>query len=214
MNQSENLNELAMALSKAQGEMENAKKDCSNPFFKSKYADLTSVWAACREPLTKNGLSVIQTMEDKEGKLTLVTTLLHASGQWMKSHLPILTQKPDAQSLGAAITYMRRFSLAALVGICPEDDDGNQASGRTVISPAQTRNISKEQFAVLSKKLDQVPVYKAQVKEWLNKQGIKDLMDVQEGMFEGIMKAAEKSLIALEQDLCDKTSKLLLGISA
>jgi hypothetical protein len=198
MNQSENLNELAMALSKAQGEMDNAKKDCNNPFFKSKYADLTSVWAACREPLTKNGLAVTQTMVDQEGKLILITMLLHASGQWIKSCLPVVSQKPDPQSLGAAITYMRRFSLSALVGICPEDDDGNAASGRTVITPVQPIKISSIQFGLLSKKLDLIPQYKTQVKEWLSKQGINDLMDTHQSMFEGIMKAADKALEAQE----------------
>ena len=193
MNQSDNINELALALAKAQGEMDNAKKDCNNPFFKSKYADLTSVWAACREPLTKHGLAVTQTMADQDGKLILITMLLHASGQWIKSCLPIIAQKPDAQALGAAITYMRRFSLSAMVGICPEDDDGNIASGRTVITPVQPTKISKEQFAMLSKKLDLVPQYKAQVKDWLSKQGINDLMDVHATMFDGIIKAADKA---------------------
>lgn len=193
MNQSDHINELAMALAKAQGEMDNAKKDCNNPFFKSKYADLTSVWAACREPLTKNGLAVTQTMSDQDGKLILITMLLHASGQWIKSCLPIIAQKPDAQALGAAITYMRRFSLSAMVGICPEDDDGNLASGKTVITPVQHAKINKEQFAILSKKLDLVPQYKAQVKEWLAKQGINDLMDTHASMFDGISKAADKA---------------------
>jgi hypothetical protein len=193
MNQSDNINELALALAKAQGEMDNAKKDCNNPFFKSKYADLTSVWAACREPLTKHGLAVTQTMADQDGKLILITMLLHASGQWIKSCLPIIAQKPDAQALGAAITYMRRFSLSAMVGICPEDDDGNIASGRTVITPVQPAKISKEQFTILSKKLDLVPQYKAQVKDWLSKQGINDLMDVHATMFDGIIKAADKA---------------------
>jgi len=203
MNQSDNINELALALAKAQGEMDNAKKDCNNPFFKSKYADLTSVWAACREPLTKHGLAVTQTMADQDGKLILITMLLHASGQWIKSCLPIIAQKPDAQALGAAITYMRRFSLSAMVGICPEDDDGNIASGRTVITPVQPTKISKEQFAMLSKKLDLVPQYKAQVKDWLSKQGINDLMDVHATMFDGIIKAADK---ANEMTLVEKSA--------
>jgi hypothetical protein len=193
MNQSENINELAMALSKAQGEITPAIKDSANPFFKSKYADLTSVWAACREPLTKHGLAVTQTMVEQDGKLILITMLLHASGQWIKSFLPIVTQKPDAQSLGAAITYMRRFSLSALVGICPEDDDGNIASGRQVIAPVQHPKISREQFLVISKKLDLVPDYKAQVKTWLTSQGIHDLMDTHASMFDGIIKAADKA---------------------
>jgi len=133
----------------------------------------------------------------------LITMLLHASGQWIKSCLPIIAQKPDAQALGAAITYMRRFSLSAMVGICPEDDDGNIASGRTVITPVQPPKISKEQFTILSKKLDLVPQYKAQVKDWLSKQGINDLMDVHATMFDGIIKAADK---ANEMTLVEKSA--------
>lgn len=193
MNQSENLNELAMALSKAQGEMDNAKKDCNNPFFKSKYADLTSVWAACREPLTKNGLAVVQTMCDKEGKLILETTLMHSSGQWIKSFLPIIAQKPDAQSMGAAITYMRRFSLSALVGICPEDDDGNAASGKTVIQPAAGK-ISKDAYAGLMKILDRVPECKANMKSYLSGQGIMDFMDIPDTLVNSLLVAADKAL--------------------
>ncbi len=129
MNQSEQINELAAALAKAQAEIQPAIKDSTNPFFKSKYADLSSVWNACKAPLTKNGLSVLQTMESQNGQLTLVTTLAHGSGQWIRSFLPIISQKQDAQSIGSAITYMRRYSLAALVGVTTdEDDDGNAAT--------------------------------------------------------------------------------------
>ncbi len=126
--QSDQINELAMALSKVQGEMSSAIKDSSNPFFKSKYADLSSIWNCCKEPLSKNGLAIIQTMDLKEGQNVLITTLAHASGQWMRSCLPILNEKNNAQGLGSAITYMRRYALSAIVGItCDEDDDGNEA---------------------------------------------------------------------------------------
>jgi len=123
MYQSEQINELAFALSKAQSEITPAIKDSVNPFFKSKYADLSNVWDACRTPLTKNGLTVIQTMDYKEDKIFLVTTLAHSSGQWIKSILPIIPNKQDAQGIGSAITYMRRYSLAALVGVTTDEDD-------------------------------------------------------------------------------------------
>lgn len=132
--QSEQVNELFAALAKAQGEMKAAQKDSANPFFKSKYADLSSVMEACRETLSKNGLSVTQTPIILNGPLTasgeprnvLITTLGHSSGQWIKSVCPLLMAKNDAQSFGAAVTYMRRFALAAMVGVCPEDDDGER----------------------------------------------------------------------------------------
>ena len=133
MRDSETLGKLALALSKAQGEMVNAAKDKDNPFFKSTYADLASVWDACRGPLSKNELAVTQTAEYVDGKYVLSTLLIHSSGEFMESTLPLNPVKNDAQGLGSAITYMRRFSLAALVGVAPadaEDDDGESAVGR------------------------------------------------------------------------------------
>lgn len=139
MYQSEQINELDLALSKAQGEIFPAIKDTTNPFFKSKYADLSSVWNVCRTPLSKNGLAIIQTTREENGKPILVTTLVHSSGQWIELHTPILTTKNDAQGFGAAMTYMRRYSLSAMVGICQEDDDGNTSSGLTNKPAVQAR---------------------------------------------------------------------------
>lgn len=133
MTQSELINELASALSKAQGEMQAAIKDKVNPFFKSSYADLGSVWDAARPVLSKYGLCVMQTTEitPDGSKIIMVTTLAHTSGQWVKSFLPLNPAKNDSQGIGAAITYLRRYSLSAIVGVvCDEDDDGETASGR------------------------------------------------------------------------------------
>lgn len=124
--------EIISALHKAQGEMRGAVKDKDNPFHKSKYADLSSVWEACREPLQNNGLSITQTMAyQKVGEeaaiAMLVTTLWHISGQWMSSYCPIKPVKPnDPQGFGAAITYVRRFSLSSILCICAEDDDAEK----------------------------------------------------------------------------------------
>ncbi len=133
MSQSELINELAAALSKAQGEMQAAIKDKINPFFKSSYADLGSVWDAARPVLSKYGLCVMQTTElaADRNQVIMVTTLAHTSGQWMKSFLPLNPSKNDSQGMGAAITYLRRYSLSAIVGVvCDEDDDGETAVGR------------------------------------------------------------------------------------
>lgn len=132
MNKSDQINELAAALAKAQGEIQGAVKDSKNPFFKSNYADLASVWDACRAPLSKNNLAVIQTTEANEkGQLILKTILAHSSGQWISSDYPIITAKQDAQGMGSGMTYSRRYALAAMVGIVQVDDDGELASGRT-----------------------------------------------------------------------------------
>lgn len=126
---SEQINELAAALSKAQGAMHAASKDSTNPHFKSKYADLASVWDVCRKPLTDNGLSVVQLPEATEHGLVIATRLMHASGQWMQADLLLNPTKNDPQGVGSAITYGRRYGLCAMVGIvADEDDDGNGAS--------------------------------------------------------------------------------------
>lgn len=127
---SESIKELAAALSKAQASITGAVKDSKNPFFKSSYADLQSVWDAIREPLTKNGLSIAQTTQIDNGGTALVTILMHSSGEWLQSTYPINPIKADPQGLGSAITYARRYSLQALCGVCPVDDDGEAAQGR------------------------------------------------------------------------------------
>jgi hypothetical protein len=130
MNKSEQINELAAALAKAQSELEGAKADSENPFFKSKYADLASVWEALRKPLSKNGLSVSQCLEHQEGKTILTSLLMHSSGQFISSSMPVISEKPGPQAMGSAISYARRYSLAALTGVYQADDDAEGAHGR------------------------------------------------------------------------------------
>ena len=128
--QSDQINELAEALSKAQGAIEGAVKDAKNPFFKSNYADLHSVIACAKVPLSENGLAIIQTTGMIDAQLCLVTTLAHKSGQWIKAVMPIMLAKQDAQSMGSALTYLRRYSYQAICGISAMDDDGESAMER------------------------------------------------------------------------------------
>lgn len=134
--QSDQINELAAALAKAQGQITGASKDASNPAFKqgarvAAYATLASVWDACRQALSSNGLSVTQTTRGGETPLvTVITTLWHSSGQWLRSELALRPVKADPQGIGSALTYARRYALAAMVGVAPEDDDGEGAMGR------------------------------------------------------------------------------------
>lgn len=126
---SDSIAEIAKALCKTQATVEAVKKDASNPFFKSKYADLASIWHAIREPLTSNGLSVLQEPSTEGNKVKITTTLMHVSGEFLRSVLEVPAVKVDPQGIGSAITYARRYALGAIVGIAPEDDDGNAASG-------------------------------------------------------------------------------------
>ena len=132
MRTSEATSELTTALSKAQGEIENALKESNNPYFSSKYADLATVINAAKPSLAKYGLSVMQSpIQTEDTKWTLITRLSHSSGQWVEGDCPILTNKADAQGFGSGLTYARRYALAAMLGIAQEDDDGNGASKGT-----------------------------------------------------------------------------------
>lgn len=145
MKSSEAINELAGALSKAQGKIQGAHKDKTNTYYDSKYADLASVWDACREPLSENGLAVVQSFSDeileyqgfdKEGKevtlsyarVTVLTRLIHSSGQWFETSAVSESRDAGPQAIGSVVTFMRRYQLQSLVGVAGEDDDGNAAT--------------------------------------------------------------------------------------
>jgi hypothetical protein len=129
---SESIAALAAALSKAQGEMEAAAKANVNPHFKSRYADLASVWEACRAPLSKHGLAVLQPVSADGARVTVTTILAHSSGEWISESLTMTAAQNSPQGVGSTITYGRRYGLSSMVGIAPDDDDGNAASGRGV----------------------------------------------------------------------------------
>jgi ERF superfamily len=154
MQTSEQIAELAAALATAQAAMRGALKDSENPFFRSKYADLASVWEACREPLTANHLAIVQfptaTFEGKPEAyewttrtgevrygvrvptvVSVLTRLMHSSGQWLEDTTSTMLANADPQSIGSAVTYLRRYALAAVAGVAPEDDDAEAAQTAT-----------------------------------------------------------------------------------
>ena len=127
MNMSDDIAELATALAKAQGEIQDASKGAENPYYKSKYADLAAVRSVIREPLAKNGLSIVQLPKTMDGGVEVQTMLLHSSGQYISSNLFMPAAKSDAHGVGSAITYARRYSLMSILSLATEDDDGNAA---------------------------------------------------------------------------------------
>ena len=133
-NQSGKLEKLATALAKAQSEIVGARKTSKNPYFKSDYADLFEVLEATRPILSKHGLSIVQTNGGVEvigttAFLHVGTMLMHTSGQWIRSFIPLPIETPiNCHKLGSAMTYGRRYGLAAIVGIAQMDDDGNAAT--------------------------------------------------------------------------------------
>jgi len=129
--QSPTIAELAKALVKMQAAMSPVAKASDNPFFKSKYADLADIWEGIRTPLTENGLSIIQSPANIGALVVVATTILHESGEWISSEVGANPKDQTPQSIGSAITYLRRYGLSAMLGVVSdEDDDGNQSSGK------------------------------------------------------------------------------------
>jgi len=133
MNKSESIKELATALAKAQGEIENATKATNNAFFKSKYADLAECLNTVRPVFSKHGLSLSQFPSFENGIASVESILMHGSGEWISNVASAPVSKQDAQGVGSATTYLLRYSLAAIAGIAQEDDDANSAIGHKQI---------------------------------------------------------------------------------
>lgn len=145
--ESPTLAKLGEALAKAQGEMGPAAKDSTNPHFKSRYADLAAIREAIRKPLATNGLCFFQRVSSTKDGVTVETTLLHSSGEFVRDSCWLPVQQQTPQAFGSAITYARRYSLSALVGVvADDDDDGNTASiARTPAhEPSEGERIASE----------------------------------------------------------------------
>jgi hypothetical protein len=144
--QSEQIDKLAEALAKAQSVITSpprnrevsvrAKTKDGTPFtYTFKYATLDGIIEHVRGPLTSNGIWFTQTLANGDGKYRLITRLVHASGQWIASETPLLVDGSKNQEFGSALTYMKRYALAAMLGVAAdEDDDANAADGNTVES--------------------------------------------------------------------------------
>ena len=147
MNTSESIKNLAASLCKAQAEMGGAVKDSKNPFFKSDYADLTSVIKAIKEPFANHGLSYTQFPTNDDGRIGVSTLLMHESGEYLEHSYTLPTTKADPQAAGSAITYARRYALQSIAGIPTADDDAesamirNNQSKNAVLSEKQAKEI-------------------------------------------------------------------------
>jgi hypothetical protein len=133
--------DLAAALVKAQASMGAAVKDSKNPHYRSSYASLSAVIDAVVPCLNEQGVAVMQLPHLDESYVQLTTILMHTSGQMLSSTVATpMGKKQDAQAVGSAITYLRRYALQSIMGLPVEDDDGNAASRRTV-QPAARRSL-------------------------------------------------------------------------
>ena len=220
MNKSESIIELAKALSSFQSKMTAVKKDSINPFYKSKYVTLDTIWETIRKPLSKNGLSITQTMGIAMNEKSILETILcHTSGEWISGQQLVNPIKDDPQSLGSAISYARRYSLSAILGIvADEDDDANVATkpeskplekpilpkGKTEIEPSISTAQTKKIYALVKEKGITPNKAKAYLKEVFHKMSTKELTiseasrlieDIEAGMIGGesaLIKEAKK----------------------
>lgn len=186
------INELATSLAKAQAEIKVAGLNAQNPFFKSSYADLAEIVKASRPALAKNSLAVIQQiLPNEDGQNILHTILSHSTGQWIESRMRILPSKPDVQSLASYITYLRRYSYAALIGVVAsgEDDDAERSmvderiksdkgtALNTRYNPKEQtyETITKEQREELEYELAEYPELAEQILDGLRIQSLADI---------------------------------------
>lgn len=146
---SESIKAISMAFCKAQPKIAGASKDKTNPAFRSKYADLSSVVDAIKPALGDNGLSFVQIPHDAESAARIETILLHDSGEWMSlGTVTVPVTKADAQGFGSALTYARRYGLLTAFGVAPEDDDGNAAAA------AAPKGLTSDELASVHVKLE------------------------------------------------------------
>lgn len=162
MNRSESLKEFIPAFVAAQIKIKGALKDSKNPYYGSMYADLSSVMGACKAPLNEHGIAIIQASAKAEqpDHIAIETVLMHTSCEFISSvmEMPLMRPKTsdpvsagskpakekqfnESQAFGSALTYLRRYSLAAIVGVCPEDDDAEATTKEIKTSGTTEREI-------------------------------------------------------------------------
>jgi len=142
-NTSKTIGAIAGALAKAQGEMTMVEAKSTNPFFNSKYASLASVLETAMPALNKYGIALVQgnRWDPNDNGFYITSTLMHSSGEWIKSEIRMPIAKKDAHGIGAATTYGRRYLLSSMVGIAQADDDGNAGIKR---APRPSDQVNKK----------------------------------------------------------------------
>lgn len=173
------MKQIATALLKAQSEMSNPKKGATNPFFKSKYADLNAIREAVIPTLNENGISVLQPIVHVDGKNFVKTILLHESGEAMESLTEIIYNKlNDAQAQGSGISYSRRYALQSFVCVGADDDDGQKAIQIPKLNDKQFDKLingTKEEIEKYLKLIDEKKIEVAQVQHLDLKNKLKEL---------------------------------------
>jgi hypothetical protein len=172
MKSSESINELASALCAAQSQMGGAVKDSANPFFKSSYADLTSVIKAIKQPFADNGLSYTQFPVSNENGVGVSTRLMHISGQWLEMEYTLPTVKKDPQASGSAISYARRYALQSIAGIPTAEDDAESA----MLRGDDKKVVSDDQIIAIKKLLDETGADSDKFCKWLKVRSVDQIL--------------------------------------
>lgn len=192
MNQSEHLNELAVALCKLQGMVTSIPKNkiAKGLKFSYSYADLAGIWDAIRAPLASCGLSVVQSFDNN----AMVTLLMHSSGQWVRSVLPMTSANVKPQELGSEITYLRRYGLSAILGLTTDDDDDGELAQKAKENASQAKQLPMTQKNVPeSKQISEIESILAKLPE-----------NIQDGFWEYLGKAEGKEVTSLHCVAGDK----------
>ena len=180
MKTSNEINELAAAMAIAQGQMGAAYKNSSNPHFKSSFADLASISDVIKQPLSDNGLSVVQFPINNEQGVAITTRVMHKSGQWIEESFGIKPVKAGPQEYGSLISYFRRYALAAIFAIPQTDDDANAMQLAAEASKKPVDAITGDQVKALVNLLGDDEKLKAQL---MDAYGIAQLEHLQSNQF-------------------------------
>lgn len=194
MQTSNEINELAAAMSIAQGQMGAAYKNSSNPHFNSKFADLTSISDVIKQPLSDNGLSVVQFPINNEQGVAIATRVMHKSGQWIEESFGIKPVKGTPQEYGSLLSYFRRYALAAIFGIPQTDDDAN-AMQLAYEAPQPVQVISDKQVGEIRGILEK---YDWSEPDLVKAMKIETLEDMPEKRFQAAMNKLKAKALASE----------------
>lgn len=174
METSQTLGQLAKALAVAQGQFKPIRRESINPYFKSKYADLAAIIDGTRDALAKNSLAFTQAVSVND-HVVVETLLMHESGEWVRGSISLKPKADDPQAAGSAITYGRRYSLGAILGVASEDDDDGNAGSKT---GSESKSEAKTETKPTIKDPDAPAsdMQKRAIVQMLEKLGVKDKM--------------------------------------
>jgi len=194
MRKSESIKNIALALSKFQSEVENPKNTADNPYYKSKYAPLQDVLNTVRPLLSKHGLSIVQSPSGDGERISIHTMLIHESGEWIEfDPLVLKAEKITPQGAGSAITYGRRYSLSAVLGISSEDDDDANSFEKTQQNSGQKKQLTEKQVKRLYAIANSAGFSTADVKKVLMKDYNKtQAADLTKGEYDEICERLQK----------------------